>query len=197
MRIIAGRFKRHALKSPPGDTARPTTDRTRESMFNLIVHRIPIEGARVLDLFAGSGALGIEAVSRGAGPATARVVADLLGRRAVDGPAGGDAGGPPAHPWRFVEADVTRFLKKEQESTWDLILADPPYDAGGLDRLPELVLPKLSEDGLFVLEHDRRTHFDDHPALEETRTYGRTSVSLFRRASGPEEGGATEITPLS
>lgn len=176
MRIIAGRFKRHALTSPPGDTARPTTDRTRESMFNLIVHRIPMEGARVLDLFAGSGALGIEAVSRGAGPATF-VEAD---RRVLLVAEHNALSMDPDHPWRFVPADVLRFLEKEQENKWDLILADPPYESGGLGSLPELVLPRLSTDGLFVLEHDRRTRFDDHPALEETRTYGRTSVSLFR-----------------
>ncbi|NNF04841.1 MAG: 16S rRNA (guanine(966)-N(2))-methyltransferase RsmD [Rhodothermales bacterium] len=179
MRIIAGRFKRHALKSPPGDTARPTTDRTRESMFNLIVHRMQMDGACVLDLFAGSGALGIEAVSRGAGETTFvesdRRVMRILQENAL--------AMDPDQPWRFVERDALKFLRKEQESTWDLILADPPYHAGGLDRLPDLVLPRLADDGLFVLEHDRRVHFDEHPALEETRTYGRTSVSIFRTAS--------------
>lgn len=187
MRIIAGRFKRHSLKSPPGNTARPTTDRTRESMFNLIVHRISIEGARVLDLFAGSGALGIEAVSRGGGAATF-VEADRRCLRVVEENA---LSMDPDHPWRFVLRDVLKYLRQEQDQAWDLILADPPYDAGGLDRLPELVLPRLAEDGLFVLEHDRRTHFDDHPALEETRTYGRTSVSLFRHDSTPEDQGAS------
>lgn len=186
MRIIAGRFKRHTLKSPPGDTARPTTDRTRESMYNLIVHRIPIEGARVLDLFAGSGALGIEAVSRGAGPATFVESDRRILRVAEENALSMD----PDHPWRFVQTDVLKFLRQEQENTWDLILADPPYDVGGLERLPPLVLPHLADGGLFVLEHDRRIHFDDHPALEETRTYGRTSVSLFRPVPSSEDSSA-------
>jgi 16S rRNA (guanine(966)-N(2))-methyltransferase RsmD len=183
MRIIAGRFKRHTLQSPPGETARPTTDRTRESMFNLIVHRVDMPGARVLDLFAGSGALGLEAVSRGAGSATfveaAGNVLDVVKRNALELDAG--------HDWRFVHGDVLRFLSEEQDDAWDLILADPPYDMADLQDLPDLVLPHLREDGLFVLEHDRRTHFDDHPALEDTRTYGRTSVSLFRRQSPTSE----------
>lgn len=187
MRIIAGRFKRHTLSSPPGDAARPTTDRTRESMFNLIVHRIPMDGVRVLDLFAGSGALGIEAVSRGAGPTTF-VEADRRCLRVVEANA---RSMDPDHPWRFVLRDVLKFLQQEQEEPWDLILADPPYDVGGLDRLPGLVLPCLADEGLFVLEHDRRTHFDDHPAIEETRTYGRTSVSLFRHDPTTEDQDAS------
>lgn len=184
MRIIAGRFKRHEISSPPGNAARPTTDRTRESMFNLVVHRIPIDGARVLDLFSGSGALGIEAVSRGAGETTF-VEADGRCLHVVEKNA---RSLDPDHPWRFVQKDALKFLRTEQEASWDLILADPPYNAGGIDRLPELVLPCLAADGLFVLEHDRRVHFDDHPALEEMRTYGRTSISLFRHVSTSEDG---------
>ncbi len=175
MRIIAGRLRRRSIQAPKGQQTRPSTDRVRESIFNLLLTRCPTEEARVLDLFAGTGALGFEALSRGAdsvlfveqNPAVMRVlrmnaVALEVTKSSV-----------------YVRSDAPQFLKRYRGPNFDLIFADPPYDLPELPELPDLALPHLSESGCFVLEHDVRHRFDDHPNLETSRPYGRTTVSLF------------------
>ncbi len=174
MRIVGGRLRGHRLRAPNGAT-RPTTDRTREAIFNLAQSRVALDGARVLDLFAGSGALGLEALSRGAAEAvfveergaalgTLRTNADALGLAAQ---------------CAFHRADALRFLERDA-GHYDLILADPPYALAALGRLPGLALPRLAPGGLFVLEHGADRSFDGDPALETSRRYGQTAVSLFR-----------------
>lgn len=176
MRIIAGRFKRQPLRAPAGHATRPTTDRTRESLFNLVESRLALGGAEVLDLFAGTGALGLEALSRGAAFATfvekqgavlscARQNAAALGVEAQS---------------LFLSRDAVTFLRTYAGPPFDLIMADPPYTLGALPRLPDLALPHLCAHGVFTLEHDTRHAFDAHPALDTSRPYGRTIVSLFR-----------------
>lgn len=175
MRIIAGRYKRHALKAPPGHATRPTTDRTRESLFNLVQSRMPLGEAAVLDLFAGTGALGLEAISRGASMVTfVERQGDVLRYARENASAlGVEAQG------LFLQQDAVTFLERYEGPPFDLILADPPYDLEALGRLPDLARPHLAPHGLFSLEHDTRLFFDDHPALETSRPYGRTIVSLF------------------
>lgn len=183
MRIISGRFKRRQIKAPPGHLTRPTTDRTRESAFNLIESRMSMSGAQVLDLFAGSGAMGLEALSRGAAHATfvesdgrvlssARSNAESLG---VD------------EECAFVRMDALVYLKRDTSPAFDLIFADPPYHLPSIALLPDLVLPHLTDDGLFVLEHDARISLAHHPALDTSREYGKTVVSVFRRAGDDED----------
>ena len=87
----------------------------------------------------------------------------------------------------FIRADAVRYLERYQGPPFDLVLADPPYDLPALERLPDLALRCLRPGGLFVLEHDRRHRFEAHPALETTRTYGRTIVSVFRKEEAPVE----------
>lgn len=178
MRIIAGRFRRKGLLAPKGNLTRPTTDRAREAVFSMVESRIYLEGATVLDLFAGTGALGFEALSRGAERATFveqdAAVLQFTRRNA-------EALGVESES-TFFRSDVVAFLEHYSGPAFDLILADPPYELPDLPRLPALVLPHLEPDGVFVLEHDVRLSFDDHPNLETSRTYGRTVVSLFRGA---------------
>ncbi len=175
MRIIAGRLRRRTLHAPTGNQTRPSTDRTREAIFNLVASRIDLEDADVLDLFAGTGALGLEAVSRGAQVATfveldaavlkvARRNADTLG---------------VADSAVFVRADAVAYVRRYSGPPYSLILADPPYDLKDLAALPDLALPHVREDGLFVLEHDIHDSFDSHPHLETSRAYGKTVVSIF------------------
>lgn len=174
MRIVSGHHRGHPLQAPKSGT-RPTTDRTREAIFNLLAARVRLVGIEVLDLFAGSGALGLEALSRGASRATfvERAGPALRVLRAnVETLGVGDAA-------TLVRADALRWLDRPAASRFDLILADPPYDLPDLDRLPDLALPHLADGGLLVLEHDTRHAFDDHPALDMSRAYGRTVVSLF------------------
>jgi 16S rRNA (guanine(966)-N(2))-methyltransferase RsmD len=175
MRIIGGTFRGHRLRAPKGAT-RPTTDRTREAVFNLVQHRIALPDARVLDLFAGSGALGLEALSRGAAAATfveqsGRALGAIRQNAEVLG---------VAERCAILRADALRFLEEDLRGPYDLILADPPYALDALPRLPDLALAHLVPDGLLVLEHDATHAFDEHPALETSRAYGQTVVSLFR-----------------
>jgi 16S rRNA (guanine966-N2)-methyltransferase len=175
MRIIAGRLRRRNLSSPKGHLTRPTSDRTREAIFNLVESRMDIDGADMLDLFCGTGALGLEAVSRGAISATfvesdgavlkfARKNAEALG---VD------------DHCRFIRADVIAYMERYRGPQFDLVIADPPYELPGLLKLPALTIPHIGDGGLFVLEHDVRHSFDEHPHLQTSRAYGRTIVSVF------------------
>lgn len=182
MRIIGGRLRRRTLHAPRGHVTRPTTDRTRESLFGLIESRMSLDGTDVLDLFAGTGSLGLEAVSRGAHAVTfvekEGHVLKYARRNAAEL-------GVEDH-CVFFRADAVRYLERYHGPPFDLILADPPYDLPALPRLPDLALRSLKPGRLFVLEHDRRHRFDDHPALETTRTYGRTLVSVFREEEADE-----------
>lgn len=183
MRIIAGRFRRRTLQAPKGHLTRPTTDRTRESLFDLVASRRDLEGAEVLDLFAGTGALGLEAMSRGAEAVTfVEQSPQVLKFTRLNA-----AALEVERMCVFLRADAVLYLERYGGPAFDLILADPPYELEAIPRMPALALPHLKPGGLFVLEHDRRHSFDDHPRLETSRAYGRTIVSVF---SAEEEADA-------
>ncbi len=182
MRIISGTLRRRVLRAPKGLLTRPTSDRVKEALFNLVEARLSLDAAGVLDLFAGTGALGLEAISRGAASCTfveesaqvfafAKDNARALGVEAA---------------CVFVRSDAIHYLKAYHGPAYDLIMADPPYEHGALDRLPDLALPLLNPGGLFSLEHDSRHRFDDHPRLSVSRAYGRTVVSLFQAPYGDD-----------
>jgi 16S rRNA (guanine966-N2)-methyltransferase len=189
MRIVAGKFRSRSLASPKGQLTRPTTDRVRESLFNMVHSLGGLNEKRVLDLFAGTGALGLEALSRGASHVTfveknpkvlfyARQNAETFSVQ---------------NQCAFLTADVIAFLKRPSRITFDYIFADPPYEQEGMDQLPERVQQHLSESGIFILEHDKRIFFDEHPRLITSRKYGRTIVSIFGRGEqGAEEQGSEE-----
>lgn len=179
MRIIAGRLRRRALRAPKGALTRPTTDRTREAIFDLVESRLDLDEAAVLDLFAGTGALGLEAISRGAAAVTfVEKQSTVLKFARLNA---GDLG--VADQGWFLLADAVAYLERYSGPPFDVIFADPPYDLEALPRLPDLALPHLRPGGLFVLEHDARLAFDDHPRLDTRRPYGRTVVSIFRSDS--------------
>ncbi|WP_421857467.1 16S rRNA (guanine(966)-N(2))-methyltransferase RsmD [Oceanicaulis sp.] len=186
MRIVAGVHKGRAITAPKGDTTRPTTDRVRESVFNKLTHApwgIELEGVRVMDLFAGSGALGLEAISRGASFALF-VETDPAARGAIR--TNVDAlqlfGCTKLH--RRSATDLGP--KPEKVGTpFDLVFLDPPYDKG----LGDIALAKLidgawvKEDALAVLE-ERKGVEVDAPGWEllDTLEAGDTMVRFFRRA---------------
>ncbi len=183
MRITGGTFARRPIDAPKGDRTRPTADRVREALFSALGARMEMDGARVLDLFAGSGALGLEALSRGAAQATlverhgptlalARRNAESLG--VLDRVA-------------TVRADALAHLAR-LDAAFDLVLADPPYALPDLPALPALARARLAPGGLFVLEHDARHDFAEAEGLVWTRAYGRTVLSVFEPA--PESGPA-------
>ncbi len=173
MRVIAGRFGGRRLVAPPGRATRPTADRVREALFSMLG---PLEGARVLDLFAGSGALGIEALSRGAAAATF-VDDDAAAVRCIRANLAGI--GEAA----VLRRDAHRALRtaRENASQYDLVFLDPPYrHAETLGRtLGEAVAAVLAPDGLAVSESDRRSPLDLPPlTIDDERRYGDTLIRL-------------------
>lgn len=174
MRIISGTYRGRRLSPPKNITARPTTDFAKESLFNLLTNRLDFEGIDMLDLFAGTGGIGLEFVSRGARSLTAVEMAHVqqnfiistckqLGIRNLN----------------LVRGDVFRFLSADRVR-YDVIYADPPYALERLAELPDLVLPHLKDDGWFILEHGKDNDFTNHPRHVETRTYGSVHFSFFQ-----------------
>jgi 16S rRNA (guanine966-N2)-methyltransferase len=173
VRILAGRWKGRALEVPAA--ARPTAGRARQALFDLLGGRVV--GARVLDLYAGSGALGLEALSRGAeacvfvesDDATLRRTLERLGTVP-----------PEARPMRASAAAAIAALARSGE-TFDLILADPPYGGGTASLLPAGVAGLLSSAGLLVVQADRGAEVPPSEGLTllERRPYGRNVFHLF------------------
>ena len=196
MRVIAGSFRSRTLQAPVGLATRPTSDRLRETLFNVLSPRI--EGARFLDLYAGSGAVGIEALSRGAAEvvfveraaAALNVLRANLNRlglrervRIVAGSAGGFLGGP----------DVG--------AGFDVMFLDPPYDAVGeyktvLGLLGESAASgALAPGALVIAEHRRKDKLEDqYGTLGRTRLLqqGDAALSFYAAAEGDSENGQNE-----
>ena len=170
MRIIAGRWKGHRLKPLKGRNVRPTTDRVREAWMSALGHRL--EGATVLDLFAGSGALGLEALSRGADSVV--LVEQSRAAQAVIS-ANIDRLGAGAGA-RLVADDVFRFLSRLREPA-DLALADPPYGTGDAARLVRRYLENPFAKELW-LEHPMREELPFPPGVK-TRRYGDTALTTL------------------
>lgn len=178
MRIITGKLKGRRINIPDGLDVRPTTDRAKESIFNLIEARYYLDGTAILDLFAGSGNLGFEALSRGAKTVTA-VEHDPQSTKLIEKTA--EEFGVEDQ-MRVVCTDVQHFLGGIA-TPYHFIFCDPPYDYPFLDELIELVFTKnwLTEEGWFMLEHDKYKNFSDHPLWSDSRAYGRTIVSIFHK----------------
>lgn len=180
MRVVAGLYKGHALKAVPGYSTRPTTDKVKEAIFNMIGPFF--EGGTALDLFGGSGGLGIEALSRGIdkvifvdrdGKAIQTIKANLASCRLED----------RAEVYRN---DAERALKaiKKRELTVDLLLLDPPYKAQKLKALIETVSEEnlLAKTGIIVAEHSHDVQLDNEIGLFEkikSETYGIIGVSIY------------------
>jgi 16S rRNA (guanine966-N2)-methyltransferase len=186
MRITGGLHRSRILRAPRGKLTRPTSDRVREALFGILAAAGAIEGARVLDLYAGTGALALEALSRGAADATlvessgaalgvlrANVGALGLGARA-----------------RVLELDVERAAARiAGAGPFDIVLADPPWahvDSGAAERALAHIVSAgaLKAGGWFVLEHSSRSPPPAVALLErlETRVYGDTALTFYKPA---------------
>jgi 16S rRNA (guanine966-N2)-methyltransferase len=171
MRIIAGTHRGQRIAAPTGRDTRPTSDRVRENAFNLIG---PVDDADVLDLFAGSGAMGLEALSRGAASATfvessreaCRVIDANLDKLRLRG--------------TVLQQDAVRAAQADRR-TYDLILCDPPYDFDRARLAPHLAR-LLRPDGLLVWESAGREEPPQVPGLEErtSRKYGSARLTLLQ-----------------
>ncbi|HEY3864922.1 MAG TPA: 16S rRNA (guanine(966)-N(2))-methyltransferase RsmD [Solirubrobacteraceae bacterium] len=180
MRVIAGRFGGRRLAAPKGRaTTRPTSDRVREAIFSMLGDLG--EDARVLDLFAGTGALGIEALSRGAARAVfvERNGAALAALRANLRALGL---GEEQAEVRRGEALVALRSARAGAETYDLVLIDPPYRRAGEmgGELSPALAPLLSEQARVVVESDRRAPLELPWEIEKERRYGDTTITIHR-----------------
>ncbi|MGO8739525.1 16S rRNA (guanine(966)-N(2))-methyltransferase RsmD [Rhodoblastus sp.] len=186
MRIVGGRLKGRTLQGPKGDGIRPTSDRLRETLFNILAHSHgdPVAGARAIDLFAGTGALGLEALSRGAefclfvddgaqGRALIRENVEALGLGGVT---------------RIFRRDARKLGDKPPGAPYTLAFLDPPYHRG----LAEPALTSLARGGwlapeaLVIVEEASAALFEPAPGFEvlERRDYGETEVIFLRPHAG-------------
>ena len=176
MRVISGKYKRRTFEVPRTFKARPTTDFAKENLFNVLTNLVDFdECGSVLDLFAGTGSISLEFVSRGCEKvisverepshhAFIYKVKEQLGEKG----------------WIPLRADVFRYIEKCHDK-FDLIFADPPYALTRLAELPDLILGKgmLCDDGMLILEHGKDHSFAEHPHFIQERVYGSVHFSFF------------------
>jgi 16S rRNA (guanine966-N2)-methyltransferase len=176
--VVAGELAGRRFDAPAGEGTRPTADRVRQATFNALESMGVVDGARVLDACAGSGALGIEALSRGAAHATfadtsadaAAVVTENL--RSLD----------------LVERSSVRSAPARTvlgEGSWDLVLLDPPYAFDGWEELLAVVAQHLAPDGVVVIESDREVIVPSPLACVRAKAYGGTVVTIAAPAGAP------------
>lgn len=175
MRIIRGKYGRRRFDVPTNITARPTTDFARENLFNVLENMVDFDGMAALDLFAGTGAISFELLSRGCASVTAvekastqysfiRHVARTLN----------------CDNLTLIKGDVFRFIATCREK-YDLIFADPPYDLPRFGEIPGLILSSgmLKEDTIVIIEHSKAYDFSTLPHFKERRVYGSVNFSVF------------------
>lgn len=176
MRVISGIYKHRRFEIPRTFSARPTTDFAKESLFNVLANRIDLEDATALDLFAGTGSISIELVSRGCSevvsvekdPSHFNFICKIMETVRTD----------KCHP---VKGDVFKYLERCNQK-FDFIFADPPYSLPNLKDIPEIVLGRdlLASEGIFVLEHGSKNDFSTHPRFTDMKRYGSVHFSFFR-----------------
>ena len=191
MRVIAGSARGRPLRSLKGHWLRPTLDRVKEAVFSSLNFQVP--DARVLDLYAGSGALGIEALSRGARSATFvdhdPQACELIRKNILS------CGWAISNDIRVTRMDVFRWLKKA-EGKYDIILADPPYERGYEEALLDLLSDRdmLVTSGTLALESAARTKLPEIAGklrLLKSRMYGDTKISYYTVGDARDTGGFT------
>lgn len=178
MRIISGQWKGRTIEPPADCGIRPTTDRAREALFNILDHRLVYEWSdvEVLDLFGGSGAVSLEFLSRGVksvttvekNPKIIRFLKDLQQKWNAD-------------QWHIHQADALAFLQNESQ-VYDVIFADPPYNLYNKSEIVSLAFTRelVHPEGWFILEHAQAERFDTSPHFFDLRIYSASAFSFFR-----------------
>lgn len=177
MRIVGGLYKGRIFRPNKKFKARPTTDVAKEGLFNILENRYEFSNKTVLDLFAGTGSIGYEFISRGCEHATFvesnynhyRFIIDVLENLKIEN-------GTP------FKSDVFKFLKTCPQK-FNFIFADPPFDLNKFNEVADAILNAdiLSEGGLFILEHPREFEFSRHECIKEIRNYGKVNFSFFEK----------------
>lgn len=181
MRIISGKYGKRRFSPPRNFKGRPTTDMAKEGLFNILQNLIDWEETIVLDLFAGTGSIGIECLSRGAREVMAiekdpRHVAFI--KKVIE-----ELNDPN---YQVQTRDVLKYLQDQTDRTskeqYDLIFADPPYNLAALGELPDRIIESniLEPEGILVIEHPRDISFTEHQRHDYTRNYGSVHFSFFR-----------------
>lgn len=175
MRIISGDFGGRRFDAPRDLQARPTTDMAKESLFNILQNHIDFEGLRALDLFAGTGSISFELISRGAKSVVSVELAHQQQQFILK-----VANELKIRNLQLIRGDVFRFLKSTS-GKFNFIFADPPYALPELKTIPDLIFDSqlLDQDGIFVLEHGKDDDFSSNPHFVEMRKYGAVHFSFF------------------
>ena len=174
MRVISGSLRGRKLKTPENYDVRPTTDNVKESIFNII--QFDIEGRRVLDLFAGTGSISFELISRGCRNVTAieknNAHASFIAKVAKE---------LKTDALALIRGDVFRYLNSAPKQSFDFIFADPPYALPELPEIPALVFERdlLRDGGIFIMEHPKTNDFSSLPYFYQHRVYGSVNFSIF------------------
>jgi 16S rRNA (guanine(966)-N(2))-methyltransferase RsmD len=179
MRIIGGKLKGLKLNPPANLPVRPTTDKAKEALFNILQNQVELEGIKVLDLFTGTGNMGFEFASRYAESVLCvdrsfhcvKYVADTAKQHQLDN-------------IKTFKADVFKYLEQET-GQYDIIFADPPYDISRIPEIATIVFDRnlLVPDGLLIVEHQSMQNLSNHPAFTEQRRYGHSSFSFFTKTA--------------
>ena len=177
MRIITGKYKGRHFDIPRTFKARPTTDFAKENIFNVLTGYIDFDGAAALDLFAGTGSISLELLSRGCSEVVSvekdrdhhRFIVQCVGKL--------NAGGV-----RCVRADAFSYIARCRRK-FAIIFADPPYALRELPAIPDLIFERelLAGGGIFVFEHGKEHDFSQHRHFVEHRSYGSVNFTLFRQ----------------
>lgn len=176
MRIICGKYGHRRFTVPKTFKARPTTDFAKENLFNILENSISWEDTRALDLFAGTGSIGLELLSRGCAPVVGvemdsahcafirKVVSELK-----------------SSDYTLIKGDAFKYMTNYVGTPFDLIFADPPYAHEDLGTLPDVVMGGgiLAPEGVFILEHPGTFDFGDHPNFVKLKQYGSVHFSFF------------------
>jgi 16S rRNA (guanine966-N2)-methyltransferase len=175
VRIISGQLKGILIQAPKGLPVRPTTDRAKESLFNILENRIDLEGISVLDIFSGTGNISYEFASRGAGKITSvdlnfKCVEFIKSMKQKHGLSAMDV----------IKKDAFVFLKSTP-ATYDIIFADAPYAHRDIIHISEIVAERklINTNGLLIVEHETTLDLDHQPNFTEKRVYGQSCFSFF------------------
>ena len=180
MRIVSGIYRGRRLQPPVNLPVRPTTDFAKEGLFNVLNNMLDYSTLNVLDLFAGTGSIAFEFLSRGVIEVTAvdsnpRCIGFIKKTAADFG----------ADNLNAVRSNSFVFIK-HMVTTYNLVFADPPYDLEGIESIPDLVIDSglLASQGLLILEHSASYKFEKHPSFHQHRQYGSVNFSIFLKRNG-------------
>ena len=181
MRIISGIYGKRRFDVPSSFSARPTTDFAKENLFNVLSNLMDFEDLEALDLFAGTGSISFELLSRGCRRVTSveknNAHASFIAKVGKELKTNG---------LNLIRGDVFRFLHTAAPQSFDFIFADPPYALKELPEVPTCIFERdlLRPDGIFVMEHPANYDFSQLPYFDQHRVYGSVNFSIFRKEEG-------------